>query len=428
MNWDETILDRLPPQRDNEPSSLRRDIADELADHLACAAQREERQHDDPQQIRQNVLKRFGDPRRIAFQLWFDAMKESIMKDRVFMIAVVVLVLICGGLAWLTWSAMQHNQQINTALLARLEQLTEAPQAQASSVDSMEWVDVKVRLVDEAGDPMTNKGFKIALEGKPINPAQSLTLPGELDDQGVAAFSLIRPGQYDLFLKSPWGHSTVKEFVALPGKPHEEKVVCPTAPPPETEVKIRVNWPEDLRDKQLFLLGRLTLDRKKQDVDSWRMVNSVGLLLLGTDDSATNSLVVRSFDSKLVLDHPNQPDNAPLKLIVGKYDLQLDSNIYLLFDNVAERESVRLDVSGFSPRASPASTTSSWIWLTQVHNALPPPNTYKLHTDQGKWTFELPDEYWDSVRESLWNKPNLNAKEKSGSFAPFGLQPIETDH
>lgn len=39
--YDDDLLAELPPLRDDEPSSLRDDIAAELADHLACAYRRE---------------------------------------------------------------------------------------------------------------------------------------------------------------------------------------------------------------------------------------------------------------------------------------------------------------------------------------------------------------------------------------------------
>ena len=41
MDFRDTLLTLLPPPRDDEPASLRQDIIDELADHLACAYNRE---------------------------------------------------------------------------------------------------------------------------------------------------------------------------------------------------------------------------------------------------------------------------------------------------------------------------------------------------------------------------------------------------
>src|SRR5262245_29869859 len=89
----------LPAPREDEPSTLRRDIADELADHLACAVRREQlrdggvrwvelgaRPHPGPlpegewacpggmkeSGVEERVLARFGDPRAVARKLWWD--------------------------------------------------------------------------------------------------------------------------------------------------------------------------------------------------------------------------------------------------------------------------------------------------------------------------------------------------------------------
>lgn len=79
------LLADLPAPRDDEPSSLRQDILDELSDHLACALHRELVKSGDSQIAEARVLDRFGDPRRIAVQLWFQAMWSRIMLQRVSM-------------------------------------------------------------------------------------------------------------------------------------------------------------------------------------------------------------------------------------------------------------------------------------------------------------------------------------------------------
>ena len=51
----------FPPPRGDEPAGLRRDIADELADHLYCAVQQELKRTHDKQTAQENVLARFGE-------------------------------------------------------------------------------------------------------------------------------------------------------------------------------------------------------------------------------------------------------------------------------------------------------------------------------------------------------------------------------
>lgn len=96
------VLADLPAPFDGEPESVRKDIADELADHLACAYRRELLLTVDEQAARQNVFNKFGDPRRIARQLWFQALWGRIMLAKLKLAvpwlksAAVVLVLYYG--------------------------------------------------------------------------------------------------------------------------------------------------------------------------------------------------------------------------------------------------------------------------------------------------------------------------------------------
>ncbi len=76
------VLADLPAPLDDEPPSVRQDIADELADHLACAYRRELLKTADDRTAQQRVLDRFGNPQRIAYQLWFQALWGRIMLSR----------------------------------------------------------------------------------------------------------------------------------------------------------------------------------------------------------------------------------------------------------------------------------------------------------------------------------------------------------
>lgn len=81
----EDLLADLPPMRDDEPSSLRQDIVDELADHLECAVRREQVKSNGADDVERRVLERFGNPRQIARRLWWLAMWSRIMSQRVLL-------------------------------------------------------------------------------------------------------------------------------------------------------------------------------------------------------------------------------------------------------------------------------------------------------------------------------------------------------
>ncbi|OYW22110.1 MAG: hypothetical protein B7Z55_05025 [Planctomycetales bacterium 12-60-4] len=138
MQDDHDLLADLPPPREDEPSSLRQDIADELGDHLACAFHRELVKSGDAETAHQRVLNRFGDPQRVALQLWLQAMWSRIMLKRIGLgvqVALLLAVMVASGLlmqaisqmptaAQLTELRMQSesNRQMLATVLARLPQ------------------------------------------------------------------------------------------------------------------------------------------------------------------------------------------------------------------------------------------------------------------------------------------------------------------
>ncbi|HET6423097.1 MAG TPA: hypothetical protein VFG20_05400 [Planctomycetaceae bacterium] len=103
------VVADLPAPLDDEPPSVRQDIADELADHLACAYRRELLKTADARTAQQRVLDRFGNPQRIASQLWFQALWGRIMLNRLG--RVVQVLKIVGGLLVLFFVFRMAEQQ-----------------------------------------------------------------------------------------------------------------------------------------------------------------------------------------------------------------------------------------------------------------------------------------------------------------------------
>src|SRR5258708_5887105 len=114
MNWPD-LAEEFPAKRDDEPSSLRQDIADELADHLHSSFARELHRTPEETKAKHHVLDRFGDPRRVARQLWFDAMKEKIMSQRLMLTALLVTAVACLGSTGLSWMLVRQSRQTRRA-------------------------------------------------------------------------------------------------------------------------------------------------------------------------------------------------------------------------------------------------------------------------------------------------------------------------
>jgi hypothetical protein len=195
MPWDKEAERGLPPQHHREPSSLRRDIIDELTDHLAFAAEREMEAaghqagagHNEEATILKRVLDQFGDPSTIARNLWWGAMKETIMRDRIQFALVIILCLSVLGFMGLFYRQMQTTNQ---AMLAALQ---DQPAAPGNSNPSLE---IHIHRGSIDGPPA--QGISATLSGRAFNEEKSI-VEDSVDDLGIVKFGPVRPDAYQIF-------------------------------------------------------------------------------------------------------------------------------------------------------------------------------------------------------------------------------------
>jgi hypothetical protein len=325
MNWPPDIADELPAPRDDEPPELRRDIADELADHLACALNREIHRTGDETRARENVLDRFGDPVQIARRLWFDALKEKIMSQRIVVVAAVLLALAGFASTGLTWviirqtrtlneqllaesrNAAEQSRAANAALLDKLAELADRPPAEAAAPKSMEWNPVKIRLVSgETGGPPA-VGYSVRMQGYLLDTAKEIRVDRTTGEDGIADFGLVRPGQHHFVVTAPWGESlgvlpltdaaqaqrrgsssyretgTYNRLTVLPGEAIVHEVVCPVESRAPADISMTVDWPDDLREKNLWSICSLQLRPRDIGGHDWNSSseNEYQLVLIG---------------------------------------------------------------------------------------------------------------------------------------------------
>ena len=247
----------LPGPRNDEPPMLRKDIADELADHLTCAMKRELRRTDDAPVAHRTVLDKFGNPASIARKLYLDAMKEQIMKDRILLTAVVLLTLISLASVALSWQAMSQGRQMNEALLAKIQTIN------AAKAVNYDWTEAVFKIVKgtETGPPAEK--WHVQLSGWAFNPADKVNLEKDTGPDGTAHFGPIKPGTYTLLITSEWKDSYRTEVMILPGPPFTQTIVGPSAPRTVGDVQFEVKWPDDLKDKGLWVLLRMDLGGEK---------------------------------------------------------------------------------------------------------------------------------------------------------------------
>lgn len=232
MGWPEAITEGLPPPHESEPSNLRRDIVDELADHLAMAMQRELRRNEDEHVARRAVLNRFGDPSALARRLWWDAMKETIMRDRLMLIGVAVVLVAVLAFLGVSWAA---QSRINQAILAKLEGLSARPSAPAVPEN---WSVIAVKVVEGNKDGPPVVGETVTLSGRAFNDQPSgESIEENTDAQGLVRFGPVRPGKYFIMINRE--QMRTEEVVVLyPGAEREHLIVCPDTRPATVSFKL----------------------------------------------------------------------------------------------------------------------------------------------------------------------------------------------
>ena len=185
MRWPDAGIKLFPSPHRAEPGSLRQDIIDELADHLALAAEDEVVKHGrSPQGAWQRAIERFGNPDSVARKLWWDAMREKVMREwiqtgiGVVSAAVVVLVAVL---------VIRTQSQI-------VETLQRMNQPVAAVGETLE---IEVRRGSETGPPV--KGVRVWLFGQ-FTPGTSATVNLETNGEGRVKFGPIPQGEYRIEL------------------------------------------------------------------------------------------------------------------------------------------------------------------------------------------------------------------------------------
>jgi len=250
VTWPEISIEDFPPRRDDEPSSLRQDIIDELSDHFACALNRELLKNPDEQTAKQRVLNQFGDPVKIARQLWLDAMKEKIMSQRI-MTGVSVTMAVCGFIVvGMVWSMMQDSRAFN---LQMLEQFKLAQEKSASETPG-DLHGILFQLVQEGSEDRPAVGFQGKLtkyeEHMPIFALEVVS-----DKSGLLDFGKLPWGKYQLELQAPWSEKMeTLHLITIPGRSYEKTLLCPAKAPQKVDIQFQVNWQNKPVDQEYYLL------------------------------------------------------------------------------------------------------------------------------------------------------------------------------
>jgi hypothetical protein len=296
MDYHETLSALLPRPRDDEPARLRHDIVDELADHLTCAYHHELIRGTDPAAAKACTLQRFGDPAAVARRLWLDAMKGKIMAQRILIATCLLFMVAC---LWLAVGAAQQSgqsaatltytnrrivdlltqtQTTNQEMLRHLQAMDNA----AQSRQAVESCNVAFRLNLEMPNGPPGAGFDIRLGRGYGGSTRSDAQSGTSDERGAVDFEVGLPGDWEFTISRvssastantqgnasigllamggtlgntsgdlTWKTQGIVKLVA--GSGVVKHIVCPKLPPETSPLKVRVDWPADLADKNLYV-------------------------------------------------------------------------------------------------------------------------------------------------------------------------------
>ncbi|QDT92865.1 DUF1700 domain-containing protein [Gimesia algae] len=294
MVWPEISIEDFPPRRDDEPSSLRQDIIDELSDHFACALNRELLKNSDESLAKQRVIQNFGDPIKIARQLWLDAMKEKIMSQRIMTGISAVMAVCCIAVVGFAWILVQESRVVNQKMLEQLATIADRPQPvaavgreqqildqlkelreeqQAAASATVEGMNqISFQLVQDNKDKIPAVGFTGTLI-KDGTPSETFTLEAASNAEGQLDFGKLPWGKYQLNLNAPWGESFHQHVSVIPGRNYSQEIICPAAVPAQVPVQFQVKWPGEFNAEDWVLLCDLRhASGRKQQVESSRLI------------------------------------------------------------------------------------------------------------------------------------------------------------
>jgi len=245
------ITKDLPPRRDDEPPTLRQEIADEILDHLHSSLRRELLvSGSDEASALGRVLDRFGDPGQVARRLWRQAMWSKIMNQRLIVGSTICSMFVSISLVAMTgWLVLQmqrqhrEQQQFNLALLEQMAGLMRPATTPPTPRDPNR-NNLQIRLTLENQDAPPAKGTQLFVGWLPgigdDGGAVAIKRPVSIDARGFADCGYVKPGKYEARIVTPWNEQTEVVFTVDSGKDHVESIAIPDRMPPLAKVRFRV--------------------------------------------------------------------------------------------------------------------------------------------------------------------------------------------
>jgi hypothetical protein len=214
-----------------------------LADHLAFAADRERQGGFTGATVWQRVLDRFGNPNAVARQLWWDAMKESIMRD---WIKTAVITLVGAAMMVFMVIMFQQMQQSNQQLMLILDR---------AGQDTSTSINVFFHRGSKDGPPA--QGIEVQFSGKIFGDEQ-IAVDAVTDREGRIHYGPVVQGNYTIDAHDPQsGLSYVRSVVLFAGQGADDLHIA-TPDVPMVDVSFDLGLPPYSDDR--YLLAQMNLE------------------------------------------------------------------------------------------------------------------------------------------------------------------------
>lgn len=459
MDWPEELTGSLPSARDDEPVSLRQDIADELQDHLQSALQRQRLTTSDEGRARAQVVDRFGNPQHLARRLWFDAMQEKIMSQRLSLAITTLMGVSCLVAVGMMWHVSQQAQATarelieearatNQALLDRLTQLSIRSSDDHVTKDaqtSPEWNPFKAHLVigEKNGPPAEGYIIRLSQKQSKGGVSQFETVAEERSDSdGVADLAPVQPGKYVLsamgWNQGEWFSAPV---IVLPNSTHRLEIVCPPSKLEKIGVVIRADVPEDLRHKNVYLTAEMILGPRDFSGSEWRTGFS------GAEAYDGLAIIIIAPDGRVgvsyqgIMQHTNKGEPLQMLPAAGsEWDFaKPEDHPLTLFVTDHYLRTIRIgtgygSVAGQPNGVGSLAIKSEWHFLAEDKRIYPGTFLdYRVasrdlrslqrfefaHDGKTEWHLDVPAEFWNQARADLERAQRMTLAVPTQSLPPY---------
>jgi hypothetical protein len=421
------------------------------------------------------------------------------MTHRVLIPACLIITLASLSLSWLVWhqsnqtadaladetrrlaqiQSTNHAQLIELLTSSRttsaemLKQLQTMAKA-AQSPQSADWIPVSFKLTLETPDGPPAVGYQVTLQ-KGSSGLFEQGIRRESDSAGLVDFGVVQPGDWAFELSRSWDEGRTwtcqGKINVLPATKVTKTIVCPRPQTATAGVKLRVQWPADLAEKNLRIEVKFVQTPTEfQPPLKWKVVGSLGLdrlrtILCGPGPEqvaigGTTKLDLWTIIGLETLDHLEaQPVFGDLhrERVRSESDaVAMELGSYVPESLIALRPIARQNAAKKGERfevvthaAAYAGTLScevkSYALDPDVRDSSPATTTFSLTTFKGgvtvapsywsqpecqfsvrpgqvnEWTLPLPQELIDVVRERLQRKEKPQAEQPRPSTGPNGV-------